>query len=123
MTGHFHGYRYFNPLTLTLGFGLLSENCNIIKNLSTVNARALIFHMSFPWDKLFLLVLSLFTLTFELFSSPELKLKLKSAFLIACRCLPVCYSICWRHYRCMCVHCLKPELYFASTSPNRVEKE
>ena len=42
-------------------------NFNFANNFWTVSARALIFHMSIPFDKTFLLVLNLLTLTFDLF--------------------------------------------------------
>ena len=42
-------------------------NFNLANNFWTVSARALIFHMSIPCDKTFLLVLNLLTLTFDLF--------------------------------------------------------
>ena len=58
----FLGYHYFfYPVTLTLKFNPLFKNFNLAYNFWTVSARALIFHMSSPCDKTFLLVLNLLT--------------------------------------------------------------
>ena len=47
------GTNMFDPVTLTLEFGLLFENFHIADNLSTVSARVFIIHMNIPWDKIF----------------------------------------------------------------------
>ena len=48
----------FDTVTLTFEFDpFFIENFNFANNFWTVSARALIFHMSIPYDKSFLLVL------------------------------------------------------------------
>ena len=59
----FVGYHYFLPCDLDLGVWPI----NLPNNFWTVSAKALIFHISIPCDKIFLLVLNLLTLTFDLF--------------------------------------------------------
>ena len=53
------------PLPWSLTYFL--KTFSLVKNFWTVSARALIFHMNIPCDKIFLLVLNLFTLTFDQF--------------------------------------------------------
>ena len=48
----------FDLVTLTLEFELLFEIFNFVNHIWILRARALIFHMSIPWDKIFLLVLT-----------------------------------------------------------------
>ena len=60
------GTLIFETVTLTLEIDPFFENYNFANNFWTVNARALIFHMSISCDKTFLLVLvNLLTLTFD----------------------------------------------------------
>ena len=64
----FLGYHYFfDTVTLTLGLSDISENFNLADNIWTVSDRTLIFHMSIPCDKIFLLVLNLLTMIFYQF--------------------------------------------------------
>ena len=60
------GTNRLNLVTLTLEFVLLFENFNLANNFWTVSASDFIFHMSIPWDKLFLLELNVLTLTYDL---------------------------------------------------------
>ena len=55
----------FYPVTLE--FGLLFENFNLANNFLTVSARVIIFYTSIPCDNIFVLVLNLLTLTFDIF--------------------------------------------------------
>mgnify|MGYP003690552619 CR=1 FL=1 len=50
--------KIFDLVTLTLEFELLFEIFNFVNNIWILRARALIFHMSIPLDKIFLLVLT-----------------------------------------------------------------
>ena len=61
----FRGYYYF--LTCDLGLWPIFWKLYLANNFWTVSARALIFLMDIPSDKIFLLVLNLLTLTFDLF--------------------------------------------------------
>ena len=49
----FHGYHYFLSCDPDLGVSPIFENFNLANNFWTVNASALIFHMSIPCDKTF----------------------------------------------------------------------
>ena len=53
LTRPFCGYNRFDPVILTLEFGLLFENLNLVYNFWTVNVRALIFHINIPYDNFF----------------------------------------------------------------------
>ena len=60
--------KIFYPVTLTLESGLLFEYFNLVNNIWLLSAKALIFHMNIPCDKIFLLVLNnILTLTFDQF--------------------------------------------------------
>ena len=50
--------KIFDLVTVTLEFDLRIEIFNVVNNISIVRARTLIFHMSIPWDKIILLVLT-----------------------------------------------------------------
>ena len=63
----FRGYQHFLPGTLTLEFYLFFENFDLGNFFSTVSARVFIFHMNIPCNKMFLLVLKLLILTFDIF--------------------------------------------------------
>ena len=57
----------YNFNNVTLKFYLIFKNFNLAYNFWTVSVRAFIFLTNIPSDKIFLLVLSLLTLTFYLF--------------------------------------------------------
>ena len=57
------------------------ENLNLLYYFWTVNVGVLIFHMNVPYDKVFLLVLNLLTLTFDLLKK-KLKLVITSKYII-----------------------------------------
>ena len=81
----------FYHVTLTLEFDLLPKNIDLIDNFSTVSARVFIFNMEISCDKIVLLVLNLWTLTFENF----LKLTLVITSKINIRALSLHMSISW----------------------------
>mgnify|MGYP003688589931 CR=1 FL=1 len=58
------GTSNFNLMTLTFEFDLLFKNFNFAANFWIVIARAFIFHMNIPCDKIFVLVLNLLTFDF-----------------------------------------------------------
>ena len=72
------GTKSIDFMTLTLEFNLLFENLNITYNIWIGSARALIFHMSIPCEKILLLVLNLLTLTFDHFLKLTLFITTKS---------------------------------------------
>ena len=57
---------FLYSVTFTLAYYCFKSN-NLAKNFWTVSARALIFHMNIHCDKIFVLVLTFFTLSFEPF--------------------------------------------------------
>ena len=56
----FRVYQQFWPCDLYFGVWLTFEYFNLINNIWIVSARALIIHMSIPYDRIFLLVLTFF---------------------------------------------------------------
>ena len=71
------------PIVLILWSWVWSlEKLNLLYYYWTVNVGVLIFHMNVPYDKVFLLVLNLLTLTFDLFKKKKLKLVITSKYII-----------------------------------------
>ena len=77
---HFRWYHYF--LLCYLDLDPFFENFNLANNFWTVSARAFIFLMNIPCDKIFLLVLNHIALTFDLFFKKKLTLVITSKKLI-----------------------------------------
>ena len=62
----FRGFIIFDTVTLTLEFDPFFENFNLANNFWTVSTRALIFHMSIPYDQTFPWVPLFLTCDFDL---------------------------------------------------------
>ena len=67
VTRPFRGYKHFWHCDLDLGVGLLFENVNLAYEFLSLSVRVFIFHMNIPCDKIFLLLVNLLTLTFDIF--------------------------------------------------------